>query len=243
MKGRYASYQRLNVETLADGVLGITLDGPGRMNAVDATMHGELASIWRDVDDDPEIAVAVVTGAGEAFSAGGDFDLLDELAADNAARVAALHDARGLVRNMLDCSKPVVSAINGPAIGAGLACALLADIPIAAREALIIDGHARLGVVAGDHAAIIWPLLCGIAKAKYYLLSGEPMTGEEAERIGLVALAVDRADLAATATEVATRLARGSAGAIRGTKYVLNHWLRAMGPTFDASLGLELLGF
>jgi enoyl-CoA hydratase len=122
-------------------------------------------------------------------------------------------------------------------------CGILADVSIATKDCRIIDGHTRLGVAAGDHACIIWPLLCGMAKAKYYLLLCEQVLGEEAERIGLISLAVEDADLDAKAVEIATRLAEGAQSAIRWTKYALNNWLRAMGPTFDASLALEFLGF
>jgi enoyl-CoA hydratase len=143
---------------------------------------------------------------------------------------------------MINCSKPIVSAIRGPAYGAGLACALLADIPIAARNAILVDGHTRMGVAAGDHAVIIWPLLCGMAKAKYYLLTCDTLTGEEAERIGLVSLTTDESELDALALATATRLAEGPPYALRWTKYALNNWLRSAGPSFDAALGLEFLG-
>jgi enoyl-CoA hydratase len=133
--------------------------------------------------------------------------------------------------------------MHGPAVGAGLVAGLLADISIATKTARIIDGHTRLGVAAGDHAAIVWPLLCGMAKAKYYLLLCEPVSGEEAERIGLVSLAVDDNDLLPKAFEVAKRLANGSQTAVRWTKYALNNWLRMAGPTFDTSLALEFMGF
>ena len=125
----------------------------------------------------------------------------------------------------------------------GLVAGLLADISIASKTARIIDGHTRLGVAAGDHAAIVWPLLCGMAKAKYYLLLCDALSGEEAERIGLVSLAVEDAELDAKALECATRLATGAQSAIRWTKYSLNNWLRMAGPSFDASLALEFLGF
>jgi enoyl-CoA hydratase len=136
-----------------------------------------------------------------------------------------------------------VSAIRGPAVGAGLVCGILADISITSKTARIIDGHTKLGVAAGDHAAIVWPLLCGMAKAKYYLLLCDQLSGEEAERIGLVSMCVEDADLDAKALEVATRLANGPQSAIRWTKYSLNNWLRQAGPAFDASLALEFLGF
>src|SRR5437762_1095595 len=122
----------------------------------------------------------------------------------------------------------VVASLHGPAVGAGLVFGLLADISIAAKNARIIDGHTRLGVAAGDHAAIIWPLLCGMAKAKYYLLLCESLSGAEAERIGLVSLAVPESELDRTAVDVAVRLAEGAPSAIRWTKYALNNWLRQM---------------
>src|SRR2546423_6034405 len=138
---------------------------------------------------------------------------------------------------------PVERAFQGAAVGAGFVGALLADVSIATRSARIIDGHPRLGVAAGDHAAICWPLLCGMAKAKYYLLTCETLTGEEAERIGLVSLVVDDGAAQDRALEVARSLASGAQAAIQWTKQTLNDWYRAMGPTFDASLAYEFLGF
>lgn len=243
MPSRYDRYQRLTLEFPRPRVLRIVMDNPGRLNAADAVMHGELADIWKDVDADPDVAVAVITGAGAAFSAGGDLDLIDRMIQDAATRERVWRESRDLVYNLVSCSKPVVSAMRGPAVGAGLVCGLLADISIASRTARIIDGHTRLGVAAGDHAALVWPLLCGLARAKYYLLLCDPISGEEAERIGLVSLAVDDQALDAKALEIAVRLSEGAQSAIRGTKYALNNWLRLAGPTFDASLALEFLGF
>jgi len=184
-----------------------------------------------------------LTGAGKVFSAGGDFAIIQENIDDFAARARQWKEARDIVYNVINCNKPVVSAMRGVAVGAGLVCGLLADISIATKDCRIIDGHTRLGVPAGDHAAIVWPLLCGLAKAKYYLLLCDQVLGEEAERIGLISLAVEDAELDAKAVEIATRLAEGAQSAIRWTKYALNNWLRAMGPTFDTSLALEFLGF
>jgi enoyl-CoA hydratase len=243
MTDRYAAYPSLQLERPAEGVLRIVMSAPGRLNAADAGMHRDLAGIWTEVDRDPQVRAVIVRGAGEAFSAGGDLDLVSEMAEDHAVRVRVLREARDLVYNLVNCSKPVVSAMAGPAVGAGLVVGLLADVSIAARSARIIDGHTRLGVAAGDHAAIVWPLLCGMAKAKYHLLLCEPLSGEEAERIGLVSRCVDDADLHQVALEVATRLAAGSQSAIRWTKYALNNWLRQAGPLFDTSLALEFLGF
>ncbi len=144
---------------------------------------------------------------------------------------------------MLDCTKPIVSAIHGPAVGAGLVAGLLADVSVVGRSARIIDGHTRLGVAAGDHAAICWPLLCGMAKAKYYLLTCDTLTGEEAERIGLVSLCVDDAQVQERALAVAEQLAGGAQSALRFTKQSLNDWYRMFGPAFDASLAYEFIGF
>jgi enoyl-CoA hydratase len=162
---------------------------------------------------------------------------------DDAALVRVWKEASDLVYNLVNCSKPVVSAIRGTAVGAGLAVALLADIAIAGRSAKLMDGHTRLGVAAGDHAVLIWPLLCGLARARYYLLLNEPVTGEVAERIGLVARCVEDDEVYATALEIARKLASGSPTAMQWTKRALNNWLKLSGPSFDASLALEFLGF
>lgn len=239
---RYADFPSLTFDRPADGVLRITLDAPG-LNSVNAAMHRELADVWMAVDRDVETRVALLQGAGKGFSAGGSFDMIDGIMSDHAVRLRALREARDLVRNVIDCSKPIVSAVHGPAVGAGLVAALLADVSVVAKDARIIDGHTRLGVAAGDHAAICWPLLCGMAKAKYYLLTCETLTGEEAERIGLVSLAVDASEVHATALDVAVKLAGGAQSAIRWTKHTLNHWYRAQFPTFDASLAYEFIGF
>lgn len=243
MSSRYDRYESLTLGRPAPGILEVVMGRSVGLNPVDRVMHRELGEIWRDVDADPDVAVALVRGSGRGFSAGGDFDLIDEMARERDTLVRVWKEARDLVYNLINCSKPVVSAIHGPAVGAGLVVGLLADVSIAAKSARIIDGHTRLGVAAGDHAAIIWPLLCGMAKAKYHLLLCEPVSGEEAERIGLVSLCVEDAALEETALGVARRLAAGSPTAIRWTKYALNNWLRMAGPTFDASLALEFLGF
>jgi len=243
MQDRYAAFQKLKFDRPHPRVLRISMSNPGKLNAADEIMHGELCRIWREIDADPSVSAVILQGEGKAFSAGGDFAMIEKMIADFNTRAAIWKEARDLVYNLIHCSKPIVSAIRGPAVGAGLVCGLLADIPIAAKDARIIDGHTRLGVAAGDHAAIIWPLLCGMAKAKYYLLLCDPISGAEAERIGLVALAVDDAELDAKALEIATRLAEGAPNAIRWTKYALNNWLRMAGPIFDTSLALEFQGF
>ncbi|MEY2566963.1 MAG: enoyl-CoA hydratase [Actinomycetota bacterium] len=238
----YEAFPHLTFERPAEGVLRIVLDGPG-LNAVDQDVHRELADVWLAVDRDPSTRVALLQGAGKAFSAGGSFELVEEIMASYEGRLRVMREARDLVLNVINCSKPIVSAMHGPAVGAGLVAGLLADVSVVARTARIIDGHTRLGVAAGDHAAICWPLLCGMAKAKYYLLTCETLTGEEAERIGLVSLCVDDDAVQDRALEVATSLAAGAQSAIRWTKHTLNHWYRAQVAVFDASLAYEFIGF
>src|SRR5471032_192630 len=225
MSDHYARYTRLRFDRPHPLVLRITMDN-GKMNTADNALHGELAEIWRDVDRDPDVNVAILTGAGKVFSAGGDFAMIQENIDDFDARARQWREAKDIVYNLINCSKPVISAMRGVAVGAGLVCGILADVSIVTKDCRIIDGHTRLGVAAGDHATIVWPLLCGMAKAKYYLLLCETLTGEEAERIGLISLATDDADLDARALGVAVKLAEGAPSAIRWTKYALNNWLR-----------------
>lgn len=238
-----AQHPSLSFAWVGEGVLEITMSAPGRLNAADAEMHADLARVWRTVDDDPAARAIVIRGEGGVFSAGGDLDLVAEMADDFATRMRVFREARDLVYGVVNCDTPIVSAIEGPAVGAGLVAGLLADVSVAGESARIIDGHTRLGVAAGDHAAIVWPLLCGMAKAKYHLLTCEPVDGAEAERIGLVSRCVPDAEVPGTARDLAGRLAAGSPTAIRFTKYALNNWLRMAGPAFDASLAMEFLGF
>jgi len=240
----YSDYKELHVRRVEPGILEIVMgEEGGKLSITSARMHGEMARIWLDIDRDAETRVAILRGAGKGFSAGGDLAMVEEMTRDFAVRARVWREAKDMVYNLINCSKMVVSAMHGPAVGAGLVCGLLADISIAAKNARIIDGHTRLGVAAGDHAAIIWPLLCGMAKAKYYLLLCETISGEEAERLGIVSLTCDESELQAKALEVARKLAAGAQTALRWTKYSLNNWLRMAGPAFDASLALEVLGF
>lgn len=239
----FSEYQQLTLTRRDNGVLLITLNRPEKYNAADEGMHAELARIWRDVAADPDVRVAVITGAGKAFSAGGDLAMVERMAGDYDRVSHMLTEMSDLVYNMINCDKPIVSAINGVAVGAGAVVALLADVAIVAEDARIGDGHVKLGVAAGDHAAIIWPLLAGMAKARYYLLTGEMITGTEAERIGLAAKALPREDVLPEALRVAEVLATGAQQAIRLTKRSLNNWLRNAGPIFDQSAAYEMLTF
>jgi enoyl-CoA hydratase len=239
----YPDFQHILFEKRENNILWLTLNRPEVLNAADARLHTELVEVWSTIERDPDVHVAVVTGAGRAFSAGGDLQMVEEAHRNYDEIIRILDEARDLVYNMLRCSKPIVSAINGAAVGAGLVVALLADVSIAAENAKLGDGHVRMGVAAGDHAAIVWPLLCGMAKAKYYLMTADFVTGREAERIGLVSMCTSQEELLDKAMEVATNLATGPRHAIRFTKRALNQWLLQAAPIFDHSLALEMLGF
>lgn len=239
----FASYEYLRLHQLSNGVLEITFDRPAKLNALTERGHTELVSVWADIDADPEIRVVLLRAEGRAFSAGGDYEMIRKIMNHQETHRRVLKEARELVRNIIECSRPIVSAINGPAVGAGLAAALMADIPVVARSARILDGHTTIGVAAGDHAAVIWPLLIGMAKAKYHLLTNDPIDGEEAERLGLVARVVDDDELDGFTRDLAARLAAGSPEALQWTKHTLNHWLRMAYPIFDASVAYEFLGF
>jgi enoyl-CoA hydratase len=234
------AYQHLRLATL-DGVTTVTINRPHVYNAANQVLHDELVKVWVDLGRDPATRVVVITGAGKAFCAGGDFELTESLLGNFDAVGGMLQQAGALVHNLVSFDKPVISAINGIAVGAGLTVALLADISIIARGVRLTDGHTRFGLAAGDHAVLLWPILCGLAKAKHLLLTGEFIEAEEAERIGLVSQCVAPEELLPVANSVARSLADGPQYAIRWTKRSLNGWLRQATPMFEHSLALEML--
>jgi enoyl-CoA hydratase len=236
----YEDYETLLFERPSDGVLVISMNRPEVLNAMTYRMHAELARVWRDVADDDETRVAVITGAGRGFSAGNDLKQPD---LDGPGLRRLFREGQQIVYDMVGLEKPIISAINGAAVGAGLAVALCADISVAADDAKLIDGHTKVGMVAGDHAAMMWPLLTSMAKAKYYLLTCETLLGAEAERIGLVTFSVPRDDVLPRALAIAEQLARGSQEAIRWTKRALGHWQLQAGPIYELSAALENLQF
>lgn len=239
----YSDFEHLTFDRPRRGVLVVTLDRPEVLNAANVAMHREMSDVWSVIDEDEEVAVSVVTGAGRAFSAGGDLEMIEEMTRDYDALLVQWRDAGAIVERMLDARKPVVSAINGVAVGAGLAVALLADVSIVAESAKLSDGHVRLGVAAGDHAALLWPMLCGFARAKYYLMTADFIDGREAERIGLVTRCVADDRVMEEALDIAERLANSSATAVQWTRRVLNQHMRQALPVFGESLALEMLGF
>lgn len=239
----FSTYEHLAFQRHDPGILRITINRPEKFNATNETLHSELARVWLDVDADPDTRVALVTGAGRAFSAGGDFEMIERMTGSYERVTAMLTEMADMVYNVLDCSKPIISAINGAAVGAGLVIALTADISVCAEDAVLGDGHVKLGVAAGDHAAIIWPLMVGMAKARYYLLTGEMLTGAEAERIGMVSMSVPRDEVMDKAMHVALTLAEGSQLALRFTKKSLNNWVKQAAPIFEQSAAYEMLTF
>jgi enoyl-CoA hydratase len=231
------------IERQDNGVLIVTMSRPAALNAMTYRLHTKLTALFPKIDADPLTKVLVITGAGRAFSAGADLKEARTNPRNANEIIEMMYEATRMVYGMINMSKPIISAINGAAVGSGAATALLADISIAADDAVIMDGHTTNGAVSGDHAVMLWPLLCGMAKAKYLLLLNERVSGAEAERLGLVSMSVPGTELMSTALAIADRLAGGSQQAIRGTKRALNHWLRQAGPAFEHSLALEMLDY
>ncbi|HXC38567.1 MAG TPA: enoyl-CoA hydratase/isomerase family protein [Burkholderiales bacterium] len=243
MTDRYARYTALKFDRPHPRVIRVTFNSGLKMGAMTPAMHREVSEVWKDLEADDSVNAVIITGEGKSFSAGGDLNHEIKLTEDYNMRMQAMREARNLVYGIINCPKPIVSGIRGWAVGAGIACALLADVSVAAKDAKFMDGHTKIGVAAGDHALIAWPLLVGMAKAKYYLLCCERLDGAEAERLGLVSLAVDDEQVEAKTIEIASKLADGAQGALRWTKHCLNNWLRVAGPSFDASLAMEFIGF
>jgi enoyl-CoA hydratase len=236
----YDDYETLSFERRENKVLVVTLDRPESLNSITYLMHTELARVWEEIGRDDETNIVVVTGAGRAFSAGGDLKQDDPTPAQI---IQQMDEAARIVWGIIDLDKPVVSAVTGAAVGPALAVALLSDISIVAEDATLLDGHTLIGLTAGDHACLVWPLTAGLAKGKYYVLTNERLSGKEAERIGLVSMTLPAEQVLETAYEVADKLARGSQQALRWTKRSLNQWYRQASPIFEQSLALDILGF
>lgn len=240
----YTPFKGLRFDRPADRVLRVTIDNQAQRNALNRELLDSVHHVWDAIEADPETRVTIVTGAGRAFCAGGAFEAMPQSGGDkNAEFLHGFREARWLVSKLIEARKPIVSAINGAAVGAGLAIALLADIPIAAHDAKLLDGHVRIGVAPGDHALLVWPMLCGMAKAKYYLMTNAPLTGEEAAAANLIALSVPAEELQDKALEVAMRLAATAPTALRMTKYLLNGHLRRNRDLFDLSAAFEMVNF
>ena len=236
---RYSGFERLKVELLDDGVLDLVCHFVGKRNLYDAKGHEEMARIWPIISRDPEVRAVVLRGHNHVLAGGGTPEMIISITNDWPLLLDTYQEARDIVMGVIECSKPVVSAIEGAAVGGALAAAIVADISVAGNSAKIVDPHTLIGLVAGDGAAIIWPLLCGMARTKLHLLTGQPLDGKGAAEIGLVSLAVDDDNVVARAMELARKMAVQPAAGIRWTKHSLNGWLRMATPIFDHSLALE----
>lgn len=237
-----ASYEYLKIE-IDDGIASILINRPETLNACRMGDHAEMGRMLRELQWDDRVRVAVITGAGKAFSVGGDFSITqDVLSEDRSLKLEIYEHARQIVYGHLDLEKPIIAAINGKALGGGAALALLCDITVADRGARISDGHIIGGIAAGDGGLLTWPLNAGMAKAKRFLLTGDWITAEEAERIGLITEVVDDGECLDVALGYARRLAAGPQKAIRYTKRAMNMQLRrAAIESFELSLALEML--
>ncbi len=224
------------------GVLHATFNRPETLNAIDETMDRDLARLFVDVADDPETRVVVLTGAGKAFSAGGNIELLQESIDHPEIFYNTMSRSKRVIYALLDCPKPVIAKVNGHAMGLGATLALFSDIIYAVPKAKIADPHVNVGFVAGDGGAVIWPQLIGYARAKEYLLTGDTITGADAARIGLINHAVEPEDIDAVVDEMAQRLAQGPARAIQWTKASVNIGLKQLAHSvLDASMAYEVI--
>lgn len=217
------NYQTIQIEK-SDGVAILRLNRPERLNAVNGAMHSELMSLFLDVQADGEVRAAVLTGAGRAFSAGGDFGADSNMRSKSG--LPMMQEARRIVDNLLDCEKPIVSAINGPAAGLGATIALLCDVVVAARSARIGDPHVKMGITAGDGGAVIWPLLVGVNRAKYMLMTGDLVMAQEAYEMGLVNRVVDDGEALNEALAIARKLAAGAPFAVQSSKTAVNKFIK-----------------
>jgi len=237
-----AKYERIKIER-AGRVLTLTLSNPAKMNAVDGRMHRELADIFYDVQEDDGVDIVVLTGEGAAFSAGGDIEWMKR-AADGKEQGPTSVEGKKVIFGLLDLEKPIIAKVRGPAIGLGCTMALFCDVIFASETARFADPHVKVGVVAGDGGAVIWPQLVGYARAKEYLMTGDPLTANEAERIGLINHVVPDGELDARVEAFAKKLASGAPQAIRYTKVSVNLGLKALAHTIlDASMAYEMLTF
>jgi enoyl-CoA hydratase len=240
---RYEGYEAIGFERVG-AVLRITIDHPrSEQNAVDELLHGELARLMGELRDEVDARAIVLTGQGRAFSAGGDFGWFPQLRSIAALDELRRH-ARRMLSDLLDIEVPVIAAVNGAAVGLGASLALLCDVVVAAEDAVFVDPHVKVGLVAGDGGTLAWPAALGPARAKWHLLSGEPLAAAEAAALGLVTRCVPSVEVQATALAMAEQLAANPPLAVRYTKAALNQPLkRALLETADVAMPFELVTF
>jgi enoyl-CoA hydratase len=235
----YPTYKHLRISK-ADGIATLTMDSGEKMNGVNWHMHHELGSVFQLLAVDEEVKVIVFTGANGAFCAGANLNWLSSQLENPPAAQESRTGGRAIVLGMLDCPKPIIARVNGDAIGLGASLALLSDIIIADESARIADPHVRIGLVAGDGGALIWPLLIGYARAKEFLLTGNAVSAPDAARMGLINYSVPASELDAKVEKFARQLAEGASMAIQFTKAATNIPLKqAVESVLESSLALE----
>lgn len=226
--GETASYNYKQIRVTVDqaGIAIVTLSQPEKLNAVGEVLHIELSLLFREINRDPSVRVVILTGEGKAFSAGGDLDFMQDMVNNPAIFERVTREAKEIVFSMLDCEKPLIAKVNGHAIGLGATLALLCDVVIMSSQAKIGDPHVGVGLVAADGGAIIWAHLIGYARAKRYLMTGDLLSAEEAEHIGLISQVCEPDGLDAVVYALAKRLTSGAQQAIRWTKLTMNLGLK-----------------
>jgi len=238
----YEDYRSLRVE-LRGATLWLTMDNPP-VNASTPELRDDLDRIFREAGRDDRVRCVVLTGAGNTFSAGGDIRRMHRMLEDRADWLLTMREARTLVTDLLDFDKPVIGRINGDALGLGATLALCCDITIMLDTAKIGDTHVRMGLVAGDGGALLWPALIGVTLARRYLLSGDLLTGSEAAAVGLVTASVSVAEMDTVVDTWVRKLSTGATHAVIGTKRALNMTLRQQAAAYmDAHLGLETMSY
>jgi enoyl-CoA hydratase len=221
-------------------ILTLTLNRPDTLNAVDKAMHGELATIFNDAADDPLSDVIILTGAGKAFSSGGDIVWMQTMIDEGFEQTA--REAKRIIFSLLDCEKPIIAKVNGHATGLGATIALFCDVIFASDAAKVGDPHVIVGFTAGDGGSVIWPQLIGYARAKEYLMTGDLIPAPDAARMGLINYALPATELDERVAKFADRLADGALNAIRSTKMSINIGLKHLAHSvMDACLAFETL--
>jgi len=235
----YQSYSNLAV-TRDGSVVTVTLNRPEVRNCIDAGLHAELGRIFTDLDMDDECDVVILTGSGGYFCAGGDLRWVLSLHGDPVKSSAGIRTDRRIQNSLLDLEKPIIAKVRGPAIGLGCSLALFCDFVYATPDSVFADPHVSVGLVAGDGGAVIWPQLIGYARARRYLLTGDPIRGSEAADIGLITAVVADEDLDSDVDSLAARLVSGATYAIRWTKASINAGLKVTAnAVIDRAAGYE----
>ena len=236
----FSDYQYMRF-TRRDRILTIALDN-GKVNAINGQMHRELARVFMDAQDDEDSDLVILTGAGQAFCAGGDMDWFLKTIEDPREFRAILPEAKRIVSSLLELEKPLICRLNGAAAGLGATIALMSDIIVAADTATIGDPHVKAGLVAGDGGAIIWPQLIGFARAKELLLTGDMLPADEAARIGLINYAVPADELDAKVDDIAAKILGNPRWAVRWTKTATNITLRELAvKLLDPAVAYEIV--